>query len=247
MSIQYYDYDKISDDVFYVGSKTILRFNVSLSKKNNDTFARYQFHREFKYNSQYSKSPLITIKRTFDYYLTLEKTDQQMSIMIRPNDMILLQSKLATAVQWFSDGTFGFSSKSKELKIVKKRAPLIITDLALNRYIQFDPVVITWESTGTQQQGIRMTLSDPEIFVDVSIDRFYGLIYTINTFNMYQSAQNLLNYIQRPEYGYNMMEFENNEYLSSYEDRLEGAKVKREIGAKSKSFFDRYDENRGTE
>lgn len=242
MNLNYYDYDKISDDVFYIGVKTVLRFNVSLSRKNTETMVRYPFHKEYRYPSQYSKDPLVTIKRSFDYYLTLEKTDSSISIMIRPNDMILLQSILASVAQWFSDGTFGYSAKSKELKIIKKNKPLVISELALDKYIQFDPVVIVWEQTGQQNQGVRITLSDPNEYVDISIDRFYGLLYTINTFNMYQSAQNLLNYIQRPEYGYNLTEFDNNEFLTEPEDKLEGAKAKRTIGQKPKSFFDRYEE-----
>ena len=88
--------------------------------------------------------------------------------------------------------------------------------MANQKYLQFDPVVIVWENTGEQTPGVRITLGDPSIFADISADKFFALLYTISSFNMYMSAQLLLNYIGRPNYGFNMMEIERNTLISPF-------------------------------
>lgn len=73
--INYIDYDKLSDDVLYLGSNLFLRMNVSLSNKG-DQDQRYHFHKEYRYDSKYTSSgKLLSIKRSFSYYLSLDKTD----------------------------------------------------------------------------------------------------------------------------------------------------------------------------
>ena len=61
--IEYIDYDKISDDLCWLGNKCIVRMVVKLSNKKNDT--RYHFHKEFKYPTSYNRD-LLTIRRSFD-------------------------------------------------------------------------------------------------------------------------------------------------------------------------------------
>lgn len=240
--IQYIDYDKLSDDVLYLGSKLFLRMNVSLSSKG-DQDQRYHFHKEYKYDSKYATDKLMSIKRSFDYFLSLEKIDCKVSIMIRSQDMILFKVKLEQVSKWFETDTFGL--KGKELIVIKKRQPILLEGLALNKYIQFDPIVITWENTGEQTPGVRVTLGDPSIFADITVDKFFGLVYTISTFNMYQSAQILVNYLGRPSFGMNSYEIEDNSYLNDKQDKLEGAKINRTIPKKNRSFFDKMDDLAG--
>ena len=240
--IEYIDYDKISDDVLYLGSKLYLRMNVSLSDKG-DQNARYHFHREFMYESAYApNNKFVSIKRSFNYYLSLDRPDIPTGgIMIRPQDMYLLNSKLEAVSSWFSSTTFG-TTKDKKLCVRVHKDPVIIDGLASQKYLQFDPAVFVWENTGEQTPGVRITLGDPSIFADISVDKFFALLYTISSFNMYQSAQLLLNYIGRPNYGFNMMEIERNTFLEEREEGLVNAKDNRQIrGNKKKSFFDTLD------
>lgn len=239
----YMDYDKISDDIMYLGAKLYLRMNVYLSNKYEKDGENYRipFHKEYRYDSKYASNKLVTIRRSFDYFISLDKTDSEMSSVIFKNqDMILLRTKLGQVSQWFTDGTFAV--KNKQLIVYKKKNPILMEGLTFGKYIQFDPVVLVWEQTGTQEQGVRITLSDPSIYADISIDKFYGLLYCIQSMNLYQSAQILLNYIQRPDFGTNMMEFEHNEFLDNKERDMKG--VSRVIPAtqKKRSFFDKLDE-----
>lgn len=237
--INYIDYDKLSDDVLYLGSNLFLRMNVSLSNKG-DQDQRYHFHREYRYDSKYtSNGKLLSIKRSFTYYLSLDKTDTKMNIMIRPQDMILFKKILDKVSNWFSDNTF--TIKGREVAIRNRKEPIVLPGLAQHRYIQFDPVVVVWENTGDQTPGVRITLGDPSIYADISVDKLFGLIYTIDTFNMYGSAQSLVNYLGRPNFGMNLYEIEENVYLKEQEGKIENAKQNRTIPSQKKSFFDSMD------
>lgn len=237
--INYIDYDKLSDDVLYLGSNLFLRMNVSLSNKG-DQDQRYHFHKEYRYDSKYtSNGKLLSIKRSFNYYLSLDKTDTKMNIMIRPQDMILFKMNLEQVSKWFSDNTFG--TKGREVILRNRKESIVLPGLAQQRYIQFDPVVVVWENTGDQTPGVRVTLGDPSIYADISVDKLFALLYTISNFNMYESAQLLVNYLGRPNFGMNLYEIEDNIYLKEQEGKIENAKNNRTIPSQKKSFFDSMD------
>lgn len=239
--IQFIDYDKLSDDVLYLGSKLYLRMNVSLSNKQ-DPDMRYHFHKEYSYDSKYSKTRLMSMKRSFDYYLSFDKTDLRNIIIIRPQDMIILQRALARVVLWFEDKEKNaFYVKNKKL-IVKKQQPILVEGLAMNGYIEFQPIVILSENDNKQTPGLRLTLGKEDCFADITIDKFYGLLYTINTIHMYEAAQNLLNYLGRPDFGTNLVEMDFVD-VKTKEDTITGAKENRTIpNQKPKSFFDKVNE-----
>lgn len=237
--IQFIDYDKLSDDVLYLGSKLYLRMNVSLSNKQ-DPDMRHHFHREYSYDSKYSKTRLMSMKRSFDYYLSFDKTDLRNIVIIRPQDMIVLQRALTRVVLWFEDKEKNaFYVRSKKL-IVKKQQPILVEGLAMNGYIEFQPIVILSENDNKQQTpGLRLTLGKEDCFADITIDKFYGLLYTINTIHMYEAAQNLLNYLGRPDFGTNLTEMDFVD-VNKKEDTITGAKENRSIpNQKPKSFFDK--------
>ena len=72
--------------------------------------------------------------------------------------------------------------------------------------------------------------------------KLFALIYTLSNFNMYQSAQLLLNYLGRPQPGFNLLEMEENTFLKNGEDNLTNAKDNRQIkGNKNLSYFDKLD------
>ena len=239
--IEYIDYDKISDDVLYLGDKLYLRMNVSLSSKK-DPDMRYHFHQEFEYPSPYGRNGYLrSIKRSFTYFLSLDRKDiSGGGRRVRDKDMFLLKEKLKLVTDWFGDNTFG--TKKKNLIIKTKREPIILPGLANQKYLQFDPIVIVYESTGEQTPGVRITLGDSSIFADISVDKLFSFKYTIDTFNMYLSAQLLINYLGRPEFGTGLRVLENNEFI---EDHDTGASIKnkRDIpNKKPKSFFDKMDD-----
>lgn len=242
-AVSYFDYDKISDDVYYLGNFMTLRLNVSLNTTDKEGY-KSSFHKEFRYDSNkyLDAVKMITMRRSFDYYLTLEKTDnKELSPMIRVQDMFLVQAKVNEALTWFNSGVFG--TKRNKLYIVNKPESIIITGLVGNKSIMFDPVIIDYDE-GVQTQGIRITLTETYCYSDISIDRFYGFAYIINNINMYESAQLLLNYFGRPELGTNLMEFEHSfmNQPPNESKELQSSMKPRKLNDRPKSFFDKIDD-----
>jgi len=202
------DYDKISDDLYHLGNRVIVRLNVLLSKKDVEG-NRSHYHREYRYDSKYKDyDKVINIKRSFDYHLSFDKVDDfNVSVMIRIQDMMLLKMKLQEVANIFNSGIYTISKKG-DLKIIKKPKPIILDGLVGGKYIAFEFIVLEDEITKIQQQGVRITLTDPNIFCDISIDRFYGLYYTISQLNLFQSAQIMINYLGNPGYGTSLTDFE---------------------------------------
>ena len=212
-AMTFFDYEKLSDDLLFLGNNVVLRLNVSLAKVNNKNNERERVsaHKEFLYpSSKYVDADrLITLRRSFGFYLTLEKLDiKDATVMIRVQDILLLRAKVNEALMWFDNGTFGI--KNKNLYIIRKPVPIIVSGFPESKSIKFEPIVIQWDETQLQQQGIRMTFGFEDAYVDIPIDKFYGFVYVLNSINMFESAQLLLNYLGRPEYGSNMVTFEEN-------------------------------------
>lgn len=245
--IQYIDYDKLSDDVLFLGDDLYLRMNVTLSNKSDDK--RYHFHKEFKYSSKYSESGLISIKRSYTYYLTLDrKTTPGGGVMIRAQDMIILREKLNEVATWFTDTTV-FGKRGSKL-IAKKVKPVVISGLANGKFLEFDPIVIVYENTGAQSPGVRITMGSVQsAWADIDVERFFALLYTINSFDMYLAAQNLINYLGRPNFGMNMYEVDEMiNRVPNQTDEITGGEENRTIPQKNKSFFDKMNDlNKGGE
>lgn len=238
----YTDYERISDDIYFLGGsgKFILRMNVSLARKRdkNNGERRY-FYNEYSYDSKYTdKGQVVSMRRSYDYYMTLESLEDRLNgIMIRPQDMILLRSRLAEVLYWFSTDIFVI--RKGKLMLDSRPNPIIIDGFADNRSIKFEPVVIDWED-GNQSRGARISLSDV-IFSDITIDKIYGFVYIINSMDMVQSAQSMLAFMGMPEYGTNRYEIDvgyshNNEIVAP-----KSTVKNREFKPKGKSYFDMID------
>lgn len=245
------DYDKISDDLCMLGFNTVLRFNVILSKSTQDG-KRYHFHHEYEYdtNKYTDTKNLITIRRQFDYYLSIEnfrqnEFGQKEFIMIRIQDILYVREQLKKATEWFRSSEYAnlYGMKGNMTILLRTVEPIHILGLAGDKYISLEPCVISYEE-GKSISGIRMFLSSNNNYIDMSVDKFMGVVYLIDSINMYESAQLLINYLQRPEYGTNLHSFGNNKNVSEVEEgcievKTESRRI--ENNKKQKSFFDKMD------
>lgn len=246
------NYDKISDDLCLLGFNTVLRFNVVLSKATQEG-KRYHYHQEYEYNSNkyIDTNKLITMRRQFDFYMSIENLRQnefgiKEFIMIRIQDIMYVREQLHNAVRWFRDRKFSnlFAMKDNKHIMLGNVEPIYIDGLANDKYLKLEPIVLTYnEMTNT---GVRLYLSAPDNYIDISLDKFMGVIYLIDSINMYESAQLLLNYLQRPELGTNLHSFDNKSRVTEIDENagfVEMKNNKREIGnnKKQKSFFDRLE------
>ena len=81
---------------------------------------------------------------------------------------------------------------------------------AFNTYIEFEPSIYNYENSPEQITGVRIFLGSDGISFFMNLNTLFAFKYFIDTFNMYQSAQNMLTYLGRPENGTNYTGYEQN-------------------------------------
>ena len=201
------NYEKITDELMWLSKDWMLKFTVILNRKT-DKFGRQNYHKEVGYYKD--NNYCVNINRSFDYFLIIESNTKDYngikdSVSIRATDMYVLKFKLNAVAEWFTaEHNQGLFAK-KDGKIFMPRSvnPIKITGLMFDKYLEFEPSILTLEN-GEQMIGVRMYVNSDVNSVFMEISRFLGFKDFIETFNMYQSAQLMLNYLQRPEYGENL-------------------------------------------
>lgn len=241
--LTYEDYEMLSDFIGWLGSPFQYKFVVKLAKKDKNG-NRDGFHKEYMYKSNYNSVDMIcSIKRSFDYYITIENNNG-VYIQIRPQNMIMLQN-IANQISGYLFNEAYWAIKSKKLVIKGKPQPLFIYNLPMGKWMSFEIIVI--EYNGEFDKGVRIAFSDGNQFTDVRIDTFMEFLYFINSFNMYQAALEIVNYLGRPAFGTNMVTFEDRpeQYNRGNNPNYEGdayAKGSRVIEPKQqRSFFSKVD------
>lgn len=243
--------DKISDDVYNLGSNLILRFNVILTTRPVNSQQKRSYHKEFEYINRFQEKS-VTIRRSFDYYLSLENvikdsaTGEKIFIRIGLGEFFLFKQVLEKAASWFSDPKYNklFVKDNKgKLRLAEPIPETVLTDLPMDRSLRLVPCIVEkGMSLDDQRFGIRIYYSnDYNGYADLDIGRFMGLVYLISTFNMYQCALELINYIGRPEFGYNRIDldtlngssyaFKPNDTYNQSEEKTTGIKGRKPLGA----------------
>lgn len=233
MDVQpYIKVDKISDDVYSIAPNVILKFNTSLSRTNDGN--RYHFHREFEYKSKVDNpSTLVTIKRTFDYYLSIENnqkdptTGNKLFIRIGAAEILLFKRGLETAISWFTDSKYEslFARKNGTIVMLPPIPnPFRVGKLPMDKYIEFSPTIID-KGIGNydKEPGVKIELGSRNYVINISIERLMGLYYIISNFDMYQCALLQINYLGRPEFGTNRYVMETSHTMSEDDGTREGS------------------------
>lgn len=248
IEIEHNQYEKLVDDVYILGRDMILKMNVTLGRKKKDD-TRYNYHNEYMYSSNkyLDMNRLITMRRSYDFYLTIENLSSsnfQNSIMIRPQDMYNILNKLEECRKWFIDekysNLYAYSNDNK-LVIIDEPPPVLIKGLAADKRIVIEPTIITYENV--QLEGVRMYVNDLNNFTDITVDRFMGFVYIMNTIDMFNAAQHMISYLGRPPIGENIVVFNNDHINMETAGKTTGIKDRR-VKSKSRrpiSFFDKID------
>ena len=196
-AIVFKDYDRIVDDLMYFGSGVQLKFNVSLARKGSDG-RRHHFHNIYRYDSKYDDyGKVLTIRRHFDYYISIDVKDNfGSSIMITAKDILNVRMRLNQVYKWFTTGQVFKIDKKKKLHVVG--APGVVKIMCTGeKYIMFEPTVITYDNN-QQREGVRMYINSESLYVDYNVDTLMEFIYLIGSINMYECANIMVGYI-RPE------------------------------------------------
>ena len=230
-------YEKITDEIMIIANRVDLRMNVNLASYINNK--RIEYHREVEYYSQKAHKNLINIKRNFDYYLTIEHLVNKNYIRIGLTDITKLKRALNESYKFFTEPKYKnlYVKKDGELILYMNPDPILITGLSMDNYLKFEPCIYT-NFRGESERGLRMYLSSEEAFCDISLNKLEAFIYIIESINLYESAQLLLNYIQRPEFGYNLYTF-NTEPEIDVEGNFEGKDGREVKNKQNMSYFDK--------
>lgn len=214
------NYDKISDTCLYLSNEYVLKFNVELHRKTDKGTRSY--HREIGYTSPISNTYRVNINREFRYYFSIESTkspknDKRLKLIIAEKDIYFFRFKYKEVVDWFTGEQYNklFVKDNTGKIIIYNRVNPVKCVISFNEYIEFEPSVL--EINNESIIGVRVFLNSDGVsfFMNVNmVLTFYDFIWR---FNMFQSAQLMINYLQRPNYGtnfYNMDTGESNEVIT---------------------------------
>lgn len=209
-SLIHNDYDRISDKVMWLGFGATLNFNVDLffQRKNPRTMekTRENFHMEYLYKTADDAPYKVKIIRDFTYYFSIEYNlkDIRERAIIAPEQIYFLIFNLKKVMQWFigENGINTIFSKKKDGKLFIPTHPEPIKiNLSFGSYVEFEPAIDT--INGYETIGLKTYINSDGVFFFMSSDTLFSLFHMLSTSNMYQLAQNMLNYIGRPVYGTN--------------------------------------------
>lgn len=210
-SINHRDYNKISDDLFIIGRNMLLKFNVGLIHMENESLTGY--HKEIAYLR--NSTPVVNIKRNFDFFFSLENMKevdgiQKEFVRIGVVEQWALAQLLQSAMDWFRTEQYKdlFARKDNKLVITRRLEPLRIDNLPQGKFIEVEPCIIIFDDI-QETPGVRFYLNDRINFCEMTFDRLLGFHSIIANTPMYPTACLLVNYLQRPDYGTNLMEFTN--------------------------------------
>lgn len=203
MSEENYEYEKVVDDIYWMGPNTILKFNVVLARADNNGY-RKLFHQEYKYQSKKYKDQenLVTIKRRYDYFLSIETNksygdSDREYIIVGVQDFPYFREKLKEASLWLTNSDI-YRFKDNNIIMIGSVEPIIINFTAWNKTITLEPIVIR-SDIGLNCAGIRITLGkNRDNFCDMSVDVYMGFLYVVSSFNMQMAAMSVLSYMGRP-------------------------------------------------
>lgn len=236
-------YSKLIDDIYIIGTNTVLRLNVALFRTDANGH-RYLYHKELGFKDDTNKLS-YSIKRSFDYYLTIEnfvsdKDGNKVYIQIRLQNIPSLRLAMEEVYKWYTSSKYKSLyalNENNELIMPRKVSPILIDDLPMGSFISFVPIVLNYNNdygkSMQQSRGVRIFLNSDTKFIDISINKFFGFYQAIKDINLFQSAQNLLNYFGRPPYGTNGYVVDNSSNAPSIQ-----AKSRRQIGDDRKKSFD---------
>ena len=214
------DYDRISDKVMWLGFGATLNFNVDLYFIRKDGInkdkVKENFHKEYLYKLNPEEPYRVKIARDFNYYFSIDYNNKNIKerISIGADQIYFFIFNLKKVMQWFI-GENGintiFKKKDGKLFIPNHPEPIKIS-LAFDNYIEFEPAIDN--NSGYETIGVKTYLNSDGIFFFMNSDTVFSLFHMLSTCNMYALAQNILNYIGRPEYGTNshIMGYSNNTY-----------------------------------
>ena len=170
--------------------------------------------------------------------------------MIGISDMLKLKIGINEAYKFFTDpkykNLYMKTKKEGTLILYENPDPVIITDLSMGNYLKFEPSIYE-NMHGELNRSIRIYLSSEVSYYDIPLRNFMGFKYFIDNFNMFESAQIMINYIQRPEFGTNLYNVKSEYYNDPEENNNFSGRTGRTVTNDKTSHQSYFDKMKGLE
>lgn len=235
--LQFENYNKMEDIMYYLGPNAVLKMNISMYQ-SSEKYGRRSYHQELQYYNEKIGQKVVNVKRSFDYFATIENlkpvNHMKEYIMIRQQDIFLLRRVMDSVFKLFNDEFDNlFGKKNGNVILRNKIKPIEFSGLSLGKYLVFAPDIME-SMNGDKTACIRMNLSSPDNYVLMNLSKYSGLLECINNMDMFAYAQGMMSYFGRPKYGTNLYDFTASQDI---EDTVV-ARSGRKIQSKSnKSYF----------
>mgnify|MGYP004638981437 CR=1 FL=1 len=250
MDVTYGNIEKLSDVVLQLDRFGFLKMNTKLGRKNDSGF-REPFASGFVIgnNNYRGFNNLISIKREFDSYLSFEYvTDNDFFVQVRADRMFLVREKFEEAMRnWIlRDDCWAVDRQGIPKVVIAKVKPIEIVGMTPgNKVLRLDPVVI--HRMNSFDKGIRLSVNTSTNVIEMNVDTFMGLMYTLSTFDLYQASLaqiNSMTIYQHPAFVKDLVKMDSNAGERQLKDQSEKEGVNKAVQGRkprSKSFFDMDD------
>lgn len=201
-SVQFTDYDRITDNIYYLSENLSLNFTVTLSRKNMNN-ERVFFHYETEYTSKYIGENIArAVKRIMSFYFTIDnKNDFGNGLILKVNDVAILNMIIQHQLLPHYFGNKRIYKIIDNRLVIKGEFEPIVYAQNEYKFLSFTPIVCEYED-GSFKEGVRITVNSE--YVDIDIDRFMGFYYLLKNTDMYSVACSMVAYIKSAPYGINI-------------------------------------------
>lgn len=199
--------NRIASVIGYFGRYCNLQMHVIITEPPKDQKRQMRnnsFYTETNFYSKSADQRMINIKLNFRYYMALEynKPDERAYCTIYDDYMISIKNKLNQYYNLYSDkDTFVKDDNGKYILNREKAKAISIENLPFGFYLVFVPTVL--EKDGSYYPATKLYVNSRHSYDVLTTLSLNKLVYIFNTFNMYQSALQLINFYGKPEFGTN--------------------------------------------
>ena len=202
-TIDYTEYDRITDTLMYLSDDITLNFTLALSRKGKNG-ERMFYHYESIYGSDKFGSPQRSIKRNMNFYFVIDiRSDFNAGFVIRLQDREMLVRLIESKVLpwYFGNETQQAFQIIGDKLILTDFKPVIYTQAGLyeTKFLSFEPVV--YIENELEVRGVRISLSTG-YNATLSIDKFMGFLSLLKC-DMYAIAATMATYAKIQPYGVN--------------------------------------------
>ena len=203
-------------DTFSLWLDSGVSLNLYVDLDNSKDNERFPVVKEFVYKSKYTNMDMgITIKRKFTPYLSIDYPDEleplgKGQVRMYYTSIIGVREKLKEVDEKLSDA---FMLKKDTLIMVR---PFIIeTKPSKYSSIKFSPIIFTDTRTNEQKAGVNLLLNN-RYSLNLSIERFEGFRYIVESCDLYGWASTYLSSYTGDLLGTNPIMMEDSENQKPY-------------------------------